>query len=85
LEIAFLLVQTLSAKHIAASNPDDPSHFMDHLGYEVPGAGLSKEVFIEPATSGFLKPDYESGALAPPSGSDQAEPPRQKDPSRVYG
>src|SRR5467141_3435463 len=45
---------------------------------EVPGAGLSKEVFIEPATSGCLKPDYESGALAPLSGSDQAEPPRQK-------
>jgi hypothetical protein len=52
---------------------------------EVPGAGLSKEAFIEPATSGSLKPDYESGAVVPLSGSDQAEPPRQKGPRRVYG
>ena len=45
---------------------------------KVPGAGLSKvEAFIEPATSGCLKPDYESGAMAPLTGSDQAEPPRQ--------
>jgi len=42
------------------------------------GRGSRKRSFIEPATSGFLKPDYESGALAPLSGSDQAEPPRQK-------
>ncbi len=42
------------------------------------GGGALEEAFIEPATSGSLKPDYESGAMAPLTGSDQAEPPRQK-------
>ncbi|HVH14156.1 MAG TPA: phosphoglycerate kinase [Candidatus Angelobacter sp.] len=35
-----------------------------------------------PGSSGSLQPDYESGALTPPSGSDQAEPPRQKVPAQ---
>ncbi len=33
---------------------------------------------------GVIEPDYESGALAPLSGSDQTEPPRQKGRRRVY-